>query len=71
MLIDLSSGSEMEPSTKLLSLQQDGITLAKEFLQERLLLSTKNFLDPIPRNINTSTIDEEKLYHKEKQPDLG
>ena len=39
MLINLSSRSEMETLSKLLSQQQDGITLAKEFLQERLLLS--------------------------------
>ena len=37
MLIKLSSRSEMETPSKLLSLQQDGITLAKEFLQKRLL----------------------------------
>ena len=33
-LINLSSGSVMETPTKLQNLQQDGIIIAKEFLQE-------------------------------------
>ena len=36
MLINLSSGSEAESPTKLVNLQKDGITIAKEFFQERL-----------------------------------
>ena len=64
MLINLSSGSEMETPTKLLNLQQDSITIAKEFLQEELLLSSKKFFDPIPRNINKSTIVMKKYITK-------
>ena len=64
MLINLSSESEMETPAKLLSLQQDGITLAKEFLQERLLLFSKKFFDPIPRNINKSTMVKKKFIAK-------
>ena len=45
-LINISSGSEMETPTKLINLQKDGITLAKEFLQEQYLLSSKVFLIP-------------------------
>ena len=67
MLINLRSGSEMETPTKLLNLQQDGIIITKEFLQERLLLSFKNFLDPIPRIINNSM---EKKKHITKKNSL-
>ena len=54
MLINLSSGSEAESPTKLVKLQKDGITIAKEFFQERLQLLSKKFFDPVPRNINKS-----------------
>ena len=64
MLINRSSESEMETPAKLLSLQQDGITLAKEFLQERLLLFLKVFFDPIPRNINKSAMVKKKFIAK-------
>ena len=64
MLINLSSESEMETPAKLLSLQQDGITLAKEFIQVRLLLFSKKFFDPIPRNINKSTMVKKKFIAK-------
>ena len=56
MLINLSSGSEVESPTKLVNLQKDGITIAKEFFQERLQLLSKKFFDSIPRNINKSTM---------------
>ena len=54
----------MEVPIKLLSLQQDGITLAKEFLQERLLLSSKFFFDLIPRNINKVAMVKKKYIPK-------
>ena len=56
MLINFSSGSEMEIPTKLLNLPQVGITVAKEFLLEQLILSSKKFFDPIPRNINSEPL---------------
>ena len=56
MLINFSSGSEMEIPTKLLNLPQVGITVAKEFLLEQLILSSKKFFDPIPRNINSQPL---------------
>ena len=64
MLTNLSSRSEMETPIKLLSLQQDGITLTKKFLQERLLLSSKMFFDHIPRNINKSAMAKKKYIAK-------
>ena len=54
----------METPIKLLSLQQDGITLAKTFLQERLLLSSKISFDHIPRNINKLAMVKEKYIAK-------
>ena len=38
----------MGTATKLVNLQKDSITIAEEFLQERLLLFSKKFFDPIP-----------------------
>ena len=46
----------MEIPTKLLNLQQVGITVAKEFLLEQLILSSKKVFDPIPRNINSQPL---------------
>ena len=54
----------METPTTLLSLQQDGITLVKEFLQETPLLSSKKFFGPIPRNINKSKMVKKKFIAK-------
>ena len=64
ILINLRSGSEIETPTKLLNLKQNGIIIAKEFLQERLLLSSKNFLDPIPRSINKSMVTKKYIAKK-------
>ena len=60
----LGSRSKIENSTKLLSLQQNGIILAKEFLQELLLLSSKKIFYPIPRNINKSAMVKKKYIAK-------
>ena len=46
----------MEIPTKLLNLPQVGITEAKEFLLEQLILSSKKIFDPIPRNINSQPL---------------
>ena len=54
----------METPTKLLNLQQDGIIIAKEFIQERLLLSSKTFLGPIPRSINKSMVKKKYIIKK-------
>ena len=54
----------METPIKLLSLQQDGITLAKTFLQEWLLLSSKISFDHIPRNINKLAMVKKKYVAK-------
>ena len=48
---------------KQLSLQRDGITQAKEFLQERLLLSSKIVFGPITRN-NMLTVVKKKYIAK-------
>ena len=48
---------------KQLSLPQDGITQAKEFLQERLLLFSKIVFDPITRN-NMLTAVKKKYIAK-------
>ena len=64
MLINLSSGSVMETPTKLQNLQQDGIIIAKEFFKEWLLLSSKRFFDPIPRNVNKSTMKEKYILQR-------
>ena len=54
----------METPIKLLSLQQDGITLAKTFLQEWLLLSSKISFDHIPININKLAMVKKKYIAK-------
>ena len=54
----------METATKLVNLQKDSITIAEEFLQERLLLFSKKFFDPIPWNINKSTMVKKKYIKK-------
>ena len=70
MLINFSSGSEMEIPTKLLHLQQVGITVAKEFLLEQLILSSKKFFHPIPGNINSQPLWWKSISQK-TQPDHG
>ena len=54
----------METSTKLQNLQQDGIIIAIEFLQEWLLFSSKRVFDPIPRNINKSTMKKNYISQR-------
>ena len=63
MLTNLGQ-DQKETSTKLVNLQQDGITIAKKFLQERLLLLSKKFFGSIPRNINKSTMVKKKYITK-------
>ena len=60
----------MEIPTKLLNLQQVGITVAKEFLLEQLILSSKKIFDPF---LETSIVNHcnEKVYQKNPQPEHG
>ena len=70
MLINLSSGPEMETSTKLLSLQQDGITLERVSSRTKSIIHEKVFWSHSYKHQYVND-GEEKLYHKEKQPDHG
>ena len=67
MLVNLSSGWVIETPTKLQNLQQDGNIIAKELLQEWLLLSSKRFFDSIPRDINISTMKKKYILQKKNK----
>ena len=63
MLINLSSGSEMETLLSCYACNKMTLLL-QEFLQKCFLLPSKKLFDPIPRNINKSMMMRKKYIAK-------
>ena len=60
----------METPNKLLSLQQDGIPLARVSSRAKSIIHEKVFFSFSQKHQYVNN-GEEKVYHKEKQPDYG